>query len=79
MKSALEGQGMPQNIIREDDDVTKIREERAKAEAQQQAQAQQMAMTQSLMQNANKMNETPQEGSLLDGINQQLKGGTNGL
>ncbi|MBO7714415.1 MAG: head-tail connector protein [Methanobrevibacter sp.] len=79
MKSALEGQGMPQNIIREDDDVKKIREDRAKAQAEQQAQQQRLAMTQSLMQNANKMNEAPQEGSLLQGINEQLKGGTNGL
>ena len=79
MKSAMEGQGMPQNIIREDDDVKKIREDRAKTQAEQQAQQQRLAMTQSLMQNANKMNEAPQEGSLLQGINEQLKGGTNGL
>ena len=79
MKSTSEGMGLPQNIIREDEDVKKIREERVKQQQEQAAQQQQMAMAQSLMQNANKMNEAAQEGSMLDGINKQLQGGMNGI
>ena len=78
MKTAMEGQGLPQNVIREDDDVKKIREERAKEQAAQAAQQQQMAMAQSLMQNANKLGQTPQDGSLMQQMNEQLKGGMNG-
>ena len=79
MKSTMEGMGMPQNIIREDDDVKKIREERIKAQQEAQAQQQQMAMAQTLMQNANKMGETPQEGSMMEEINKKLAGGMNGI
>lgn len=75
MKSALEGQGMPANVIREDDDVKKIRQERIQQQQLQQQQAQQMAMTQSLMQNANKLNEPVQEGSVMSELNSQLAGG----
>ena len=79
MKSTMEGMGMPQNIIREDDDVKKIREDRIKAQQEAQAQQQQMAMAQTLMQNANKMGEAPQEGSMMEQINKQLAGGMNGI
>ena len=79
MKSTAEGMGLPQNIIREDEDVKKLREERAKAQAEAEAKQQQMAMAQSLMQNANKMNEATQDGSMLQQINDQLAGGMNGI
>jgi hypothetical protein len=79
MKSTMGGMGMPQNIIREDDDVKKIREERIKAEQQQAAQQQQMAMAQTLMQNANKMGEAPQKGSIMEQLNEKLAGGMNGI
>lgn len=79
MRSTMEGMGMPQNIIREDSDVKKIREMRVEAEQQAAAQAQQQAMTQALMQNANKMGEAPQEGSMMQQINDQLAGGMNGI
>lgn len=79
MRSTMEGMGMPQNIIREDDDVKKIREMRVQAQQEAVAQQQQMAMAQALMQNANKMGETPQEGSMMAQINEQLAGGTNGI
>ena len=79
MKSTMEGMGMPQNIIREDDDVKKIREERVKAEQQAAAQQQQMAMAQTLMQNADKLGQTAQQGSPMDEINQRLAGGMNGI
>ena len=79
MKNTMEGMGMPQNIIREDDDVKRIREERIKAQQQAATQQQQMAMAQSIMQNANKMGEAAQEGSMLSEINKQLAGGMNGI
>ena len=79
MKSTMEGMGMPQNIIREDDDVKKIREERIKAQQEAAAQQQQMAMVQTLMQNANKMGEAAQEGSMMSEINKRLAGGMNGI
>jgi hypothetical protein len=79
MKSTMEGMGMPQNIIREDDDVKKIRENRIKAQQEAAAQQQQMAMAQTLMQNANKMGEAAQEDSMMDQINKQLAGGMNGI
>ena len=79
MKSTMEGMGMPQNVIREDDDVKKIREERIKAQQEAAAQQQQMAMAQTLMQNANKMGEAPQKGSMMEQLNEQLAGGMNGI
>lgn len=78
MKRAMEGQAMPQAVIREDDDVKAIREKRALAEQQAQQQAQQQMMSQQIMQNANKMNTPVEQGSLLDQLNQQLAGGVNG-
>ena len=79
MKSTMEGMGMPQNVIREDDDVKKIREERIKAQQEAAAQQQQMVMAQTLMQNANKMGEAAQKGSMMDEINKRLAGGMNGI
>lgn len=78
MLQAMEGQGMPQAVIREEEDVKKIREARAQAEAQAKAQAEQQAMTQQIMQNANKLGENPQKGSVMDALNSQLRGGLNG-
>lgn len=79
MKDTMEGMGMPQAIIREDDDVRKVREERIKAQQEAAAQQQQMAMAQTLMQNANKMGQAVQEGSPMDEINKRLAGGMNGI
>ena len=75
VKRAMEGQGMPQAVIREDDDVQKLREQRVKAQQQAQAQAQQQQMLQSVMQNANKLGEMPEQGSVMQQLNEQLKGG----
>lgn len=74
MKAALEGQGMPQRVIREEDDVKKLRQERAIAQQEQQALMQQQQMAQTLMQNANKMNEPIQRGSVMDELNNQMAG-----
>lgn len=79
MKSTMEGMGMPQNIIREDDDVKKLREERIRAQQEAAAQQQQMQMAQTLMQNADKLGQTAQQGSPMDELNQRLAGGMNGI
>lgn len=77
MKRALEGQGMPQAVIREDDDVKKLREDRLKAQQAAEQEAKEQAMLQSVMQNANKLGEMPQQGSVMQQLNEQLKGGMN--
>lgn len=78
MKKAMEGQGMPQAVIREELDVENIRKERAQAQAQAQQMAQAEAMQQSMMQNADKMGKVPEQGSMMDMLNSQLRGGLNG-
>lgn len=77
IKRAMEGQGMPQAVIREDDDVNKIREDRIKAQQQAQQEAQQQQMLQTVMQNANKLGELPEQGSVMQQLNEQLRGGMN--
>ena len=77
IKRAMEGQGMPQAVIREDQDVEAIRQARAEAQAMQAQQMQQQVMLQSLMQNANKLDKVPESGSLMDSLNRQLSGGMN--
>ena len=74
IKRAMEGQGMPQAVIREDDDVKDIRKARAQAQAQAAQQAQMQQLSQNLMQNANKMNEPVKQGSMLQDLNSQLAG-----
>lgn len=71
MKKTLESTGMPQSVIREDRDVEELRKERARAQAQAMQQQMQMQQAQSIMQNANKLNEPVQQGSVLDQMNQQ--------
>lgn len=74
IKRALEGQGMPQAVIREDEDVKNIRKARAQAQQQAAQEAQQQAQAQTIMQNAEKMNKKIEKGSVLDDMNQQLAG-----
>ena len=78
MKSTAEGMGMPQNVIREEADVKKIREQRIKTQQEAASQQQQMAMAQSLMQNADKIGKAAEEDSMMNAINKQLTGGMNG-
>lgn len=78
MKRALEGQGVPEAVIREDDDVKEIREQRAQAQAEAQAQAQQQQMLQNVMGNASQLNEPIRQGSVLSDLNEQLAGGLHG-
>jgi hypothetical protein len=78
MKNTLEGQGMPQSVIREDDDVNKIREERLKQQMQQQQQALQMQQQQNLLNNMDKLNTPIGQNTYLNQLSQQLKDSMNG-
>lgn len=75
MKRALEGQGMPQSVIREDEDVNTIRQNRIAQQQAQQQQAQQQAILAEVMNNANKLNEPVQNNSLMADLNNQVTGG----
>lgn len=77
MIRSMEGQGMPEEVIREEEDVIKRREERAKAQAQMLQQQQQQEMMQNIMSNAGQLGEKPQQGSIMDELNNQLRGGFN--
>ena len=77
MTRAMEGQGMPEEVIREDDDVQKIREARAKQQQAMMQQQQQQEMMQNLMSNAGQLGTKPQQGSIMDELNNQLRGGFN--
>lgn len=72
MLNALNGQGMPQNAIREEDDVKEIRKQRAIAEAQAQQQQQAMQLAQGVMQNADKMGN--EGAAALESLNEQMRG-----
>ena len=78
MKSILEGNGMPQNVIRENEDVKKIRELRAQEQAQLAAQQQQLQMTENIMKNADKLGKVAEPGSMMGTLNSQLAGSLNG-
>lgn len=72
MRRALEGNGMPQSVIREVDDVEKMRQERAQQQQQQMQMQQQLEQSQSLQQNFDKLNKPVQRGSFIDDLNKQL-------
>lgn len=78
MKTAMEGQGMPQNVIREDEDVMQIRQQRIQEQQAAQQQAMQQQMLQGVMQNANKLNETIQDDSIMSQLTSQNIGGLSG-
>lgn len=75
VKEMLESQGMPQRIIREQDDVDKIRAVRAEQQAQMQQQQMQMEQQKNLLGNLNKLNEPIKQGSVMQELTNQLKGG----
>ena len=75
MIRAMEGQGMPQACIREEDEVEKLRTIRAQQAAQQQAEAQRQNMLQNVMSNASNLGRAPEEGSIMSELNNQLRGG----
>jgi hypothetical protein len=75
LKTGLEGAGVAQAIINEDEDVAEIR--RARAEAQARAQAQQQAMEQqkNILGNFGKLNEPVKPGSAIEEMGKQMGGG----
>lgn len=75
MRRAMEGQGMPEEVLREEDDVQKLRQARAEQQAAMMQAQQQQEMMQSILGNAGKLSEKPQEGSFMNDLNSQLLGG----
>jgi hypothetical protein len=70
VKTGLEGAGMSQRIIREDEDIAAIREARAQMEAQAQQQAAAMEQQKNILGNLNKLNERVEPGSPLAALGQ---------
>ena len=75
MKHALRGQGMPEECIREEEDVEKIRQARAEQQAAMIRQQQQQDMLNNIISNAGSLGQKPQEGSVMNDLNNQLRGG----
>jgi hypothetical protein len=75
LKTGLEGAGVSQMIINEDEDVEKIR--RARAEAQERARQEEAAMEQqkNILGNFNKLNEPVKPGSALEEMGNRAGGG----
>ena len=66
---------MPEEVLREEDDVQKLRQARAEQQAAMMQAQQQQEMMQSILGNAGKLSEKPQEGSFMNDLNSQLLGG----
>ncbi len=75
LKNVLDANGFPQNAIRETDEVLKMRQQRAEAEQQAMQQQMQMQEGQALMQNADKLSKTVEQGSVLHELSEQLQSG----
>jgi hypothetical protein len=75
MKTGIEGAGVNQRIIREAEDVAKIRQARAQAEAQAQQQAAAMEQQKNILGNFNKLNEPLKPGTALEAMGRQAAGG----
>jgi hypothetical protein len=75
LKAGLEGAGVSQLVINEDEDVEKIR--RAKAEAQERAKQEEMAMEQqkNILGNFGKLNEPVKPGSAVEEMGRRAAGG----
>jgi hypothetical protein len=69
------GQMFAASVIREEDDVIKLRMERLKAQQQMQEQAMQMQQEQMIAQNANKLSKKPEPGSPLENIEKVMAEG----
>jgi hypothetical protein len=74
IKAGLEGAGLSQLIIREDEDVGKIRQARQEMEARDRQQEAAVERQKNLLSNYNKLNEPVKPGSALDEINKQSGG-----
>jgi protein involved in temperature-dependent protein secretion len=71
VKTGFEGNNVPQNIIREDEDIAAIRQARAQAHAAAAQQDQAMEQQKNILGNYNKLNETVNQNSVLG----QMAGG----
>lgn len=71
----MESAAAPASVIREEDDVIKLRMERLKAQQQMQEQAMQMQQEQMIAQNANKLSKKPEPGSPLENIEKVMAEG----
>lgn len=74
MKNTMESHGMPQAIIREEDDVQQIRAVRQQQQMAQQQQMMQMEQSKNLLSNMDKLNKPVQEGSALEEMGKQMAG-----
>jgi hypothetical protein len=75
VKTGLEGAGVSQLIINEDEDIREIRQARAEAQAQARQQAMAVEQQKNILGNYNKLNEPVQPGSALEELNRQMGGG----
>jgi hypothetical protein len=71
VKTGFEGNGVPQDIIREDEDIAAIRQARARAQAAAAQQSQAMEQQKNILGNYNKLNEPVNQDSVLG----QMAGG----
>jgi hypothetical protein len=74
IKTGLEGLGVPQNVIREDDDVVKIRQARQQQQAQMQQQAAQAEQQKNVLGNIDKLNQPVNPDSMLQGMGEAMAG-----
>jgi hypothetical protein len=75
MKNGIEGTGGSQLVIREDEDIAKIRQARAQAEAEARRQALAMEQQKNVLGNFNKLNEPLKQGTALEAMGNQIAGG----
>ena len=73
--NVLDTNGFPQSAIREEDDVQKMRQQRAQAQMQAMQAQMQMQQQAQLTQNYDKLNEPVQQGSPIAALSEQLQGG----
>jgi hypothetical protein len=76
-RESLESIGAPATVIREKEDVEKLRQQRAEAMAQQQQQQMALIQQQNLLNNADKLGKAPQPGSPMEQAG-KIMGGANG-
>lgn len=74
MIKALQGNSMPQSVIREDKDVEQIRKTRQEQQQAQMEAMQQQQQAQMLMQNYDKLAKKPENQSAIQQMNNQMQG-----
>jgi hypothetical protein len=74
LKTGLESAGIPQNAIRETEDVAKIRLQRQQQQQAMQQQAMQQQQQQTLVSNMDKLNQPLNKGTALDMMGQAMAG-----